>query len=313
MVHLIRINAVLALAEVAVVVVAYVEHAQVVAVEEHMAGLPVLAVHIEARANDNLLDGGVDDAGVGVVAAVAHLQGLILIVFLLAAVEGIVEGIESLIHLACLQAEGGLHGPPVAATVGTRPPAGNLEVGLLVKGHLVSAVLGHQILHVDGPLPVHVPVAGGALALSAHAVGALGVHAYLVVIQMVGVGGDGEHGQVVFARLPDVGAGDHGAGQGILAHQHKAVDGGGGHGEPSRDGGEAVAGRGGGAVLGVAQRGTGGNLHRDIGASVDDHGRRVHLWRIPPSGGEGGCLVGRARSGRKGPSPLVTAVCLPGV
>ena len=82
-----------------------------------MAGLGGLTVQIEAGTAENLVQSLVQEAGISVVAAVAHLKRLVLVVVLLASENRIIKRVFPFVHLAALQAERRFHRPAVAAAV----------------------------------------------------------------------------------------------------------------------------------------------------------------------------------------------------
>ena len=268
LVHVVGIDTVVAVSEVLVVRLAYVQHSQVVAVDEHVGGLPVLAVDVEARRQGNHLQVGVLRAGVGVVASVPHLQAMVLVVRLMGE-DGIVEVLLPLVAFVALQAEARLHFPVLAvhhaSAPGSRPSAGYLEVALLVQHALVltslSAVEGDHVLHVNGAFPVHVPVLGRPLPVAGYAVGARHIDANLVVEEVGGLGDDAQDGQIVVVVPVDERAGDHGARQITVLQQDEAIDDGAADGELARRAGAAVTPAGGASVGGVAQGGPFGDVH----------------------------------------------------
>ena len=63
-----------------VVILANVEHAQILTIEKHMTGLPCLTIDIVARGAEYLMYCRIVYARVGIITTVAHLQRLILVV-----------------------------------------------------------------------------------------------------------------------------------------------------------------------------------------------------------------------------------------
>ena len=142
-----------------------------------MHGLVALTVEVQTGRLCDVLQGGVFEAGIVVVAAVAYLERAVADVGLL-----LEEGVEQVLFaaqlLVALQLES-------VRSPCTAPSAAHLEVGVLVEHHHTVLV---QIGEVDGALPVHVPVALRRLSVARTAVGALLEDTYLAAVEEVGVG-----------------------------------------------------------------------------------------------------------------------------
>ena len=186
LVHLVGVDAVVGVCKVLVVGLTHVEHTHILAIDEVRDGLCRLSVDVEARAVYNLLQGSILDTAVGVVAAVAYLQCLVLQVGLVGK-EGIVNRVVSLIYLARFELEG--VGCPCTA-----PSATHGEVHLLVYHH---ATIGCDVLEVYGAVPVHIPVAGCALSVTRTSIDTLYIYAETVVVEVDGVGDNGNDRQCV--------------------------------------------------------------------------------------------------------------------
>ena len=91
LVYFIRVNSVSAVAVMLVVILSDVEQTKIFSVEEDMAGLGGLTVQIEAGTAENLVQSLVQEAGISVVATVAHLKRLVLVVVLLASENRIIK------------------------------------------------------------------------------------------------------------------------------------------------------------------------------------------------------------------------------
>ena len=234
LVHVVEVDAVVAVGKVLVVAFADVEHAVVHAVEEDVGGLIVLAIDIEAALEDYRLNSRVFDAGVGVVAAVTDLPAAILVVGL----EGedrIVDGSHTFVLLVRLESEGAacfpipaIHG---SVAVGSCPAATYLQVHLLIQLHgiaeiAVGILFGNEVLHVHGSFPIHVPVAWRGLSVSCNAIGSLDEHADLVVEEVLRLRDDGEDGQIVGVVGIDVGSCDDRTWQEAFLEEAEAQNGG---------------------------------------------------------------------------------------
>ena len=169
---------------VLVVGLAQVESEIELTIDEHMGRLSLLAIEVEAAAQNDLMNGGVLDAGVAVVAAVAHRQGLGLGVGF-AFEERIGQEILAQIVLAALETERRIGRIEVAA-----PAAHDLEIALLRESHeeRASVVLWHEVFEVDRTLPTAVFVRSITHAIARDAVGPDGVSAYSVVEEVLVVG-----------------------------------------------------------------------------------------------------------------------------
>ena len=128
---------------------AHVDYADVVAVDEVDGWLVSLSVDVDTRALDDFLNGWVDEAGTGVVSAIANLKHLVAEMRFgrerteLKVIEVLVE------FLACLDLEG-------MWVKSTAPSSAGTYVGFLREDALV---VGCDIFEVDGTLPIGVPIA----------------------------------------------------------------------------------------------------------------------------------------------------------
>ena len=194
LVHIVEVNAVVAEGKVLVIAFANVEHSVIIAVQEDVSWLIVLAINIEATLDYHHLYGWVFDASKGIVTTIANLPATILIIWLRRE-DGITNRIHAFVLLICLQAERTpcLPGSSIngCATISPRIASTNLKVHLLVQHQRIAAVAilvlnGNQILHVYWPLPIHIPIAGTALTIAAHSVGTLNEDANFVVEEVLG-------------------------------------------------------------------------------------------------------------------------------
>ena len=174
-------EAVVGVGKVLVVRLTHVDESDVVAVDEVHDRDVGLAVGINARTGDDGLQGGILDAAVAVVAAVADLDGLVLIERLLFEDGVVVVVFVPVVLSVGLELEGVVS--PTAA-----PAAARREVHFLIDDH--TPVLGDEF-EVDGAVPVHVPVAFGILSVARTTVGTSLKQAVLAAVEVVVVGGYG--------------------------------------------------------------------------------------------------------------------------
>ena len=176
-------------AEVLVVRLAQVDESHVAAVDVVDHRLVGHHVEVDAGTADDLVEGGILDAGTAVVAAAAHLQRLVADVGFVRE-EGVVHGVLTLVDPVCLELEG-------LGVVAARPAAADAEVHILVEDHVVP--VGQHILEVDGAVPVHVPVDGRGLPIACAAVHSTDVDADAVVVEVFIRAGDVDDGEQVLA------------------------------------------------------------------------------------------------------------------
>ena len=316
LVHVLEVDAVVAVGEVLVVALADVEHAEVLAVEEDMGGLVVLTVHIEPAAQHHLLYGRVFRARIGVVAAIAHLPAAVFVVGLRGE-HGVADFVHAFVAAVGLQAERAARRPVYvvhpAVAVGARPATAYLQVHLLVQhdGVVCFAIgicLWHKVFHVDGTLPVHVPVAGILLSVAADAVGAFHEDAYLIVEEVARLRHNGEHRQVVVVVAEDVAARCDGAGQVAVADEAEAQDGGLVYVEASDAARLTMCLRGSAAVGGVAQRVARGDADADGEGFAEEARGGVCRGCLEAELSEMAFIVGGARCSVARPFPFVAAV-----
>ena len=267
-----------------------------------MYGLHRETVDIESAAENAFLDAGIDDSAVVVVAAVAHLNGLVLDVgFLLE--EGIGEEVLSLVLLGCLQAEGA--GRKVAA-----PSSGDFEIRFLLNGRggVVAAFVGHQIFEIDGSLPGAVLVAV-VLVVAVGTVGAVDIDADAVVVEVLRVGGHRDDGQVVVAVLIDIGTRDDGTGEESVAEEAEPEDGGlVDNRQTSVEVAYAVFQGGCGAVGGVDEECSFGDFHFDVEGVGEDGAVGRSFQRRQLFAGKGAASVRGGRGGSAGIGPCAGTI-----
>ena len=83
--------------------------------------------------------------------------------------------------------------------------------------------IGSNILKVDGSLPIHIDV-GISVVSSVHPICAVHINAYCIVIEVVGIGGDGDDGQIVVVVAIDITAGNDRTGEHSFLEETKAID-----------------------------------------------------------------------------------------
>ena len=140
------------------------------------------------------MDGGVLNAAVLVLSAVAHEHALEFDIWFTAE-DGVAISVESLELLVALEFERRAVLEEIIARVETRPTAENGETGLLVQSLAVlSAGIRNEILHVHGAFPVHVLVGGRLGIVGRPSIGTTYIEADFVVEEIVGMRTDADHG-----------------------------------------------------------------------------------------------------------------------
>ena len=212
----------------------------------------VLQVHVNPAGPYNALQCGILDTAQIVVSATTELQCLVLQIRFVGE-ELIIQIILSFVFLSGLNLETEW-GESLAVSATTA------HVSLHVYQRFTRLRIKHFKIH--RPVPVMVPVAVFACALSSSAVCAFGKETYGGVIEMVGICHHGHHRNVERLVTLYVRAGHHRTAQTSVLKKSETIDTGTRCGQFARGAGSSVLHSGGGTVHGVAERRSLGDVHR---------------------------------------------------